>query len=215
MRSARTVWGVAGDFHAINHEVVPAAEFRMHPQRLQEVADRLGEPAVVAEGPNILVLDEGEVDVAKVMEHSAAPRQPADHGDAGLFDVRLVDFLKRILVAADDDGLVVAPQHDDVVRDVRQEVFLHGQVEVRVRVLVVDEQHVSAYLSGRRSCKSRATLPDASGMIGPPCPGSMMSHGTCASLRTDSQARSMSYVMASDGAVPRHGHPRAAHRLRT
>ena len=140
--------GIARNFHAINHEVVPAAQFRMDPERLQKVTDRLGEPAVVAKGADFLALDEGEVDVPEVMKHGAAAGQPPDHGDAGLFDVRLVDFLECILVATNDDGLVVAPQHDDVVRDVCQEVFLHGQVEVRVRVLIVDEQHLGTYLSG-------------------------------------------------------------------
>jgi hypothetical protein len=54
---------------------------------------------------------------------------------------KFVDLGSGVLVAADDDGLAVAPEHEDVFVGIVQQPLLGGEVEGRVRVMVVDVAH--------------------------------------------------------------------------
>src|SRR5690606_10874920 len=85
--------------------------------------------------------DEGIVEVAQIMEHRTAAGKPAHNGDAVGSDKGSVDLGQRVLVAADDDGGGVAPEHETVVGQHPHGVLFSSQVEVRVGFVANETEH--------------------------------------------------------------------------
>ena len=98
------VHGVAGEFFAVNKQIVPAFKFGAGDAHLVQGFDNgAGENAEIA-CRAVFFLDEAVGEVAEVVIDRAATRHAAHDVDAVFFDVALVHFFNGVLVTANDDG---------------------------------------------------------------------------------------------------------------
>jgi len=123
--------GVAGNLLSVDYQIIASGKGGRNAQRLQCIHNGL---QVLQKVDFLLsglhILDEGEVEVADVVEDRAAAGQPPHYVNMMAVNVFLVDFRRRVLVPADDDGVVVLPQHEDVVGGLLQQVLLHREVVI-------------------------------------------------------------------------------------
>ncbi len=66
------------------------------------------------------------------MVHRAASRDAARDMDATLFRESQVHFRIHVLVASDDYGRLILPQHEDVLPGFPKIIFLRRQIVIRV-----------------------------------------------------------------------------------
>ena len=128
------VLGVAGEFFAVDGDVVAAVDLGVDAQLGQRVHHRLAEEPEVEMLGVRRVGDKGEVQVAHVVIHGAAAGETAHHGDTVGIHVGLIDLRQGVLVFADDDGVVILPQHEisPVPGQTVKNHLLHGQIVSRI-----------------------------------------------------------------------------------
>ena len=133
------VHGVAGEFFAVNKQVVPAFKSGAGDAHLvQGFDDRAGKNAEIA-CRAVFFLDEAVGKVAEVVIDRAATRHAAHDVDAVLFDVALVHFFNGVLVTANDDGgfIDVEKQQRLVSEAVFNEIGFQRDIGARVGVFLV------------------------------------------------------------------------------
>ena len=153
---------IAGNLLSIDDQIVTPGKFRRNAQRLQRIHNRLQIPQEV----NFLlsrfhILDEGEVEISNVVEDRTAARQPPNHVNMVTVNVFLVDFRRRILVLSHHDGVVILPQHKDIVGRLLQQILLRRQVVVRGGAVdgdVSDFFHYPLKLSPASSVSGRKSI---------------------------------------------------------
>ena len=117
----------SGELPSVDGEVVAALELCWHPHLIQCLDDRFGKGAEVT---RTFSPDEGVVHVPEVVEDRPAARLPSHHVNMVTVNVFLVDFGGRVLMPAHHDGVVVLPQHENVVLRLLQQVLLRREVVV-------------------------------------------------------------------------------------
>ena len=127
---------IAGNLLSIDDQIVTPGKFRRDTQRLQCIHNRLQIPQEV----NLLlsrlhILDEGEVEISNIMEDRTAASLSPHYVNMVTVNVFLVDFRRRILVLSHHDGVVILPQHEDIVDRLLQQILLRRQVVVRGGVI--------------------------------------------------------------------------------
>ena len=139
------ILGIAGELPPVDGHVVAAIDLCGDAEFGKGADDGLAEDREVQRRESAGVGDEGEVEVAEVVINSAAAGETADHADPVLLHISLVDFGKGVLVFADDDGVVVLPEHEvcAVARQRVEHILLGGQIEGGVggREVKVGEFH--------------------------------------------------------------------------
>ncbi len=83
--------GIAGEFHSVYGKVVTALELGVYAQALEGFQDRRCKIAEHPGGVQVLVLlqilDESEVEIAKIVENSASAAEPPDYRNVVAFGV--------------------------------------------------------------------------------------------------------------------------------
>ena len=124
------ILGVAGEFLPVDGDVVAAVDLRMDTQSRQGTHHRLTEQVHIQSSAACGIGDEGEVQIAHVVIHRAAAGQPPHHPDAPALHGLQVDLGQGVLILADDDGIVILPEHKvhPIPGQTVKDVLLHSQV---------------------------------------------------------------------------------------
>ena len=136
--------GRTGDFSAIHQNIIPAGSLRIEAEALQGLHHRRGEPL----HRQLLKLsgigDEGVIQVAQIVIHSAAAGEAAGELPAVLLQKRRAALLPGILIPADDHGMAVLPQIEDagIRRDRIGQVLLQREVMIRIGVVRAEVQQL-------------------------------------------------------------------------
>ena len=125
------VEGVAGELAPVRQNVVPAGDLR----RDAEGAAGLHDHALLL--AKVIVLRaqrEGEVEIAHVVVDRAAAGETAGQCPAVALQLGRAAFLPRVLVAADDDRVLVLPEIEDagVLPHRIGQILLKGKVAVGI-----------------------------------------------------------------------------------
>ena len=119
--------GRAGDLSPLHKNVVAAGGLRIQAQGLQGLHDGAGEPLHGQLLRIAQVGDEGIIQIPQIVIHRAASGGPAHHMDAVLLHEGPVDLRLRVLILANDDGVVVLPQQQiGTLPAMGQYIFLKG-----------------------------------------------------------------------------------------
>ena len=131
--SLLAVLGIAGELLTVDGHVVAAVEPGIHAQLLQRMDHGAAKYAQI-QLRTLGIGDEGVVQVAQIMVHRTAAGKSAHHTDAVAADKGLVDLSQGVLVLADDDGIVILPQHQihAVTGQTVEHILLRRQVEIGV-----------------------------------------------------------------------------------
>ena len=135
--------GVAGYLRAIHHDIVPAVGFRLHAQIGESTEDGINEGAEIDAAGGIVGSDVGEIHIAQIVEHGSAAGHAPDHGDPVGFRIGNVDLGPGVLILADDHGVIVPPEHKDILRPVGEKIFFRRQIEGGIGTVVNDNAHNS------------------------------------------------------------------------
>ena len=126
--------GNTGDLLSVHQDIVPAGGFRRNSHGSQRPAYRLGKPGEVLQRRVSCVGNEGIIEISEIVIHGSAAGHAAHHGDAVFFHKGGIHFLRRVLIAADDDSVGILPQHEPVtLGPMLQDVLLKGQVIAGIR----------------------------------------------------------------------------------
>lgn len=106
------ILGVAGEFLPVDGHVIPPVDLSGDAQRRQRRHHRLTEQLEVDRLHVAGIGDEREIQVAHVVVHRPTAGQPPYHPHTVLADELLVDLGSGVLVLADNDGVVILPQHE-------------------------------------------------------------------------------------------------------
>ena len=87
--------------------------------------------------------NEGEIHVAEIVVHRPAARQAPDHANPFFLHIGQIDLADRVLVLADNDGVIVTPEHEVIMlpAQVVKDKLLQRQVEARVIRIVFNVVH--------------------------------------------------------------------------
>jgi len=138
--------GVARDLGAAGEDIVAAVGGRLHAKGGKGGENRPREGGKINALARSGVGDEREIHVSRIVEHGTAAGEPADDGNAVFLRVRQVHLCPGVLIFADDHGGLVAPEHEDVVVTMLQQVFLRGHVVIWIVGLGVDDDAHSLLL---------------------------------------------------------------------
>ena len=121
---------VTGEFLPIDRDVVAAVHLRLDAERRQRAHDRLAEELHIQRAAPAGICDKGEIQVAHVVVDRAAAGEPAHHADAALAYRLFIDLGNGILIFADNDRIVVLPEHEvhPVARQAVEYILLHCQI---------------------------------------------------------------------------------------
>ncbi len=106
------ILGVAGEFLTVDGHVVPPIDLGLNAQSRQRSHHRLTEQLEVDGFHAAGIGDKREVQVSHVVVHRSAAGQPPYHSHTVFPDELLVDLGGGVLVLADNDGVVILPQHE-------------------------------------------------------------------------------------------------------
>ena len=106
-RSSYTVGDAAGEFAAIGQHIVAAGLFRLN---VCHGARFLNDGKLPVHIVIIGADEEGEIQIAQVMEHSAAAGQPPGELSAFFLQKGGAAFSPGILIAPDDHGVLILPK---------------------------------------------------------------------------------------------------------
>ena len=136
--------GIAAELRARGDEIVPAAELRLYAE-CGERGEHHTEILLFCNPP--FPSDEGEVEVAAVVEDGAAARQPACENSARGFEGVHPTLRKSVLVAAEHHGVRVAPK-------IERRFAVAHPIEERGFYRLIDK-HVVARASGEQQSPDR------------------------------------------------------------
>ena len=125
---------VAGELLSVDRDVVAAVHLRLDAERRQRAHDRRTEELHIQRAAPAGIGDKGEIQVAHVVVDRAAAGETAHHADAALAHGFFVDLGNGILIFADNDRIVVLPEHEvhPVARQAVEHILLHRQIVTRV-----------------------------------------------------------------------------------
>ena len=165
------VLGVAGELLAVHSDVVAAGDLRLHAEGAQRFHDGDAEHMEVDAVHPVGVGDEREVQVAQVVIDRAAAGKAAHHGDVMGPDEVTVDLRHRVLIFADNDGVVVLPEHEVALAAVQavEHILLQSQIPAGVGAGGVDIfhriPHIFRAARDWRTASAMTRLPAALGCI--------------------------------------------------
>ena len=125
--------GSAGDLASLHQNIIPAGSLRIEAEALQGLHHRRGEPL----HRQLLKLsgigDEGVIQVAQIVIHSAAAGRTANYVDVVFLYKSAVDLRFRILILAHHNGVVILPQQEVfALQPMGQYKFLKSQIVIGV-----------------------------------------------------------------------------------
>ena len=122
---------VAGEFFPVSKDVVSAGAFRLDAQSAHGADDNIQlAPYVVV----FFLYQEGEVDVPQIVIDGSAAGKSAHQMSAAFFQLGQVTFFPWVLIAADNDGMLILPEVEDAfgLAAVEHQVFLHGKIGIGI-----------------------------------------------------------------------------------
>ena len=137
---AADILGVTGEFFPVYRHIIPAVDFRMDAQFCQRSDNRLAEEAQIQIFEITGIGNEAVVQIPEIVIDGASAGKPPDYTDIMLLHVRQVDFRESVLVFADDNGIVILPEHEiiSVFRQIFKNILLRSQIERRIRSCQID-----------------------------------------------------------------------------
>ena len=120
---------VAGEFFSVSKDVVSAGAFRLDAQSAHGTDDNVQLALYVVV---FFLHEEGEVDISQIVIDGSAAGKSAHQMSAAFFQLRQVTFFPWVLIAADNDGMLILPEVEDAFgfAAVEHQVFLHGKIGI-------------------------------------------------------------------------------------
>ncbi len=117
----------------VDQDIVAAFQFYRHAHGFQCAQNRLRIQFEIDIHRIGGVGDDGKVQIPEIVINRPAAGRTAHNIDLVFVHIGLVDFFGGVLIAADDDRIVIAPQKDiNVVAQIFQHPFFQGQIVARV-----------------------------------------------------------------------------------